>query len=789
MQLQPDGGSGAVLARRRPVLAAVLVALAAGMATHASAQSVALEEITVTAQKREQRLEDVPISVSVTTGESISDQNIVSLYDLANNTPAFSVVQGGPSDVLVIRGVFSGNNAGFEQAVGTFVDGIYHGRSRFTRAAFLDVERIEVLRGPQSTFFGMNAIAGALNISTRRPGDQFEGFVSALYEPDHGEYDAMLALGGPLTDTLGLRIALKKWGMSDGWITTLGGQDGPQGDDLFGRATLVWEPNEAFTASLKVEAGQADHDVSRPTQLVHCPPDPASFPAGARGFCPAALAAGDDTVLDDRRSLGPGGENDSLDTREYVLTLDLETHGHNLTSITGWSEYDFESRLEIDGTSLRLFNVFVDEGYEQLSQEFRIASPSGGRFEYMGGVYWQEDEIDASQEFTYYFLTPVISGIPPFAAIVPYLPIASQNRFQQEDETISVFGSLTWNVSDAVRVAAGLRWMKVDKDFTQQISFATGTQDFGGLVGFPANVATLGDAVGTTLRLAKPGLIVLSRSDDEVLPSINVQFDVGADAMLYASYARGFKAGGFDAQSTLGNPALLPYSPEMVDAFEVGLKGTWFGGALQTSLALFRSEYDDLQESTSQLQGAAVIFAVSNVAAMRSQGMELEARWAITERVSAEASLVYLDARYESYPNAGCTAAQTVAVAPASCTQDLSGRHRPFSPEFSGNLRLRHLQPLSARLQLRSEVGLYFTDGYFLAGDLDPALVQDSYASVDARLSLGSPDDRWDVSVIGKNLTDRTILGWGSDQPTSPGSFIVLRDRPRSIAIQARYRW
>lgn len=789
MQLQPDGGSGAVLVWQRPVLTAAFVALAVSMATHASAQSVALEEVTVTAQKREQRLEDVPISVSVTTGEALSDQNIVSLYDLANNTPAFSVVQGGPSDVLVIRGVFSGNNAGFEQAVGTFVDGIYHGRSRFSRAAFLDVERVEVLRGPQSTFFGMNAIAGALNISTRRPGDRFEGFVSALYESDHGEYDAMLAFGGPLTDTLGLRIALKKWGMSDGWITTLGGQDGPQGDDLFGRATLVWEPNEAFTASLKVEAGQADHDVSRPNQLVHCPPDPASFPAGPRGFCPAALAAGDDTVLDDRRSLGPGGENDLLDTREYVLTLDFETHGHNLTSITGWSEYEFESGLEIDGTSLRLFNVFVDEGYEQLSQEFRIASPSGGRFEYMGGVYWQEDEIDASQEFTYYFLTPVISGRPPFAAIVPYLPIASRNHFRQEDETISAFGSLTWNVSDAVRVAAGLRWMKVDKDFTQRISFATGTQDFGGLVDFPANVATLGNTVGTTLRLATPGLIVLSRSDDEVLPSVNVQFDVGSDAMLYASYSRGFKAGGFDAQSTLGNPALLPYSPEMVDAFEVGLKGTWFGGALQTSLALFRSEYDDLQESTSQLQGAAVIFAVSNVAAMRSQGMELEARWAITENLSADASLVFLDARYESYPNAGCTAAQTVAVAPASCTQDLSGRHRPYSPDFSGNLRLRHLRPLFARLQLRSEVGLYFTDGYFLAGDLDPALVQDSYASVDARLSLGSPDDRWDVSVIGKNLTDRTILGWGSDQPTSPGSFIVLRDRPRSIAIQARYRW
>ncbi|NOY17579.1 MAG: TonB-dependent receptor [Gammaproteobacteria bacterium] len=753
------------------------------------AQDTVLEEVIVTAQKREQNLQEVPISVAVISGEVISNQNLVSLQDLAYNTPAVTVIQGGPSDRLSIRGVFSGNNVGFEQSVGMFVDGVYKGRSRYSRSLFMDVERVEILKGPQSTFFGNSAIAGALNITTRKPGDRFEGYVSALYEPNHGEYNAEAAFGGPISDTLGARIAIKKWGM-DGYVKTLGtatNEDGPQGDDIYGRTTLVWAPSENFDASLKVELGKTDTGVSRPNQLFQCPPDPALFPSPG-GFCSVALAAGDNVVLDKKRSLGPGGEGDVLKTRDYVLTLNYENRGHIFTSITGFSNMDFRSKLEIDVTSQKLFNVFVDENYDQFSQEFRVASPTGKQFEYLGGVYYQEGDLVSSQQFTFFFLTPVISRIPPFAPLVPYLPFAQETGFDQSDKTYSVFGSLTWNISDALRLAVGVRWMKVKKDATQRVSFGTGTRDYGGRVAFPPAVAPLGDVFGAMLARAR--VVPLSRSDSDLMPSVNVNYDVNDDVMVYSSYAQGFKAGGFDAQDTKGDPDGLPFAPEFVDAYEIGMKSLWLDGALKLNLALFRSEYQDLQESASQLQGDAIIFAVSNVASMTSQGIELETQWAITDRLNANLSFTYLDAKYNDFPDAGCTAAQAVATPPGTtCVQDLSGRSRPFSPDYSGNLRLQYVHPLPRNLRLLGELGVYFTDGYFLAGDLEPVLTQDSYTKFDARLSLGSADGRWVLSLIGKNLSDELILNWGSDQPTSPGSYVALIERPRNIAIQGQYRW
>ncbi len=753
------------------------------------AQDAVLEEVIVTAQKREQNLQVVPISISVIDGETISNQNYVSLIDLVKNVPALTVVKGGPSDNLYIRGVGSGNNAGFEQSVGIFVDGVYKGRSRYSRSIFMDVERVEILKGPQSTFFGNSAIAGALNITARKPGDVWEGYVTALYEPNHGEYNLEAAFGGPLSDTLKGRIAVKKWGM-DGYVKTLGmakNEDGPQGGDIYGRATLVWTPNENFAATFKVETGKSDLDTSWPNQLFRCPPDPTLFPVPG-GFCSVALAAGDNVVLDKKSSLGPGGEGDVLKTQDYVLTLNYENWGHTFTSVTGFSTMDFEEKLDIDVTSQKLFNVFVSEDYDQFSQEFRIASPTGKRFEYLGGVYYQAGDLVSSQQFTFFFLTPLIASIPPFAPLVPYLPIDQQTSFDQNDKTYSIFGSLTWNLSDALRLVAGLRWMEVKKDATQRIAFGTGAEDYGGFVPFPSAVAPLGNAFGA--MLARVRVVPLSRSDSDLMPSLGVNYDISDDAMVYASYAQGFKAGGFDAQDSKGDPDGLPFAPEFVDAYEIGMKSLWLDGALKFNLALFRSEYQDLQESASQLQGDAIIFAVSNVAAMTSQGIELETQWAITDRFVANLSFTYLDAAYDDFPNAGCTAVQTVATPPGTtCEQDLSGATRLFSPDYSGNLRLKYVYPLPGSLRLLGELGIYFSDDYLLAGDLDPVLVQDSYTKFDARLSLGSADGRWDLSLIGKNLSDELILNWGSDQPTSPGSYVALIERPRSIAIQMRYRW
>ena len=178
------------------------------------AQGNVLEEVVVTAQKREQSLQDVPISVAVTSGESIEKQNLTDLGELAAQTPNIIITDAPGSDQLYIRGVGSSINGGFEQSVGTFIDGIYHGRSRYSRGVLFDVERVELLRGPQSTYFGNNAIAGALSVISRKPGHELDGYVNVLFEPDDGERSVEFALGGPVTDTFGVRVATKIYGMS-----------------------------------------------------------------------------------------------------------------------------------------------------------------------------------------------------------------------------------------------------------------------------------------------------------------------------------------------------------------------------------------------------------------------------------------------------------------------------------------------------------------------------------------------------------------------------------------------
>lgn len=759
-------------------------------------QAAQSDDIVVTAQGRTERLQDVPISVQVVSGEQLQQQNLNSLEDVARNDPSVRVVGTiGRASSIFIRGVGSGNNPSFDQSVSTFVDGIYHGRGRMTASSFIDLERVEILRGPQSTFFGNNAIAGAFNILTRSEGDRFNGYARALYG-EHGEYAVEAAAGGPLSNVLGLRVAAIANGQ-DGWLRNVTtGRHSPEEDNLGGRISLSLRPSDRFEARLKVEATRNRND-GFIQQVDNCPPSaPFDVP---RGFCPGILASNLPTGFDNDRFARSLGEETRLDTFEAALTLNATLGRHTLSSITGYYQYDYNVNLDTDFQPGVLQQVSVPESYDQISQEIRLASPTGQRVEYLFGAYVQSDRITDDTNANFARLSPTIASRAPFAALVPLLPLGQRISFVQDEEVYSLFGSVTWNVTDRLRLSAGLRASWVHKDYDYSLVFGTATAPYGGILPLPAAIATLPNALGLGIATAFSD----ARTDNALMPSAQIQYRIGPEAMVYASYARGFKAGGFNYADISGNRANLPFEPEEVDAFELGLKSRLFDNRLLFNLTLFHSDYRNLQTSQTIANAAgAFVSLVRNAAASVSQGAELEFQWTPGDHFRVGGSLTYLDAYYSDYPGAPTTAfqqlqlAQCTAATPAPASacdafrlQNLSGAETQNAPDWSGSVSGAYTADLGSRLQLTGEVTVRFASPQYYSTVADPLSRDDGFVRLDARLTLARRGG-WAFDIIGENLTDETIfnvllpLAGGS-----LGSRQASIQRPRHFAAQLRLEW
>ncbi len=291
------------------------------------------------------------------------------------------------------------------------------------------------------------------------------------------------------------------------------------------------------------------------------------------------------------------------------------------------------------------------------------------------------------------------------------------------------------------------------------------------------------------------GTLALAREDSDFMPNVNLQWDLQQDMMLYASYTEGFKAGGYDQRNLFLDAQGGQFGPESVDAWELGLKSRLRDGDLLLNLALFRSDYDDLQVSTFD---GVVNFLVNNAATARTQGLEADLRWLLSDRVIVSGALALLDAQWSSFPNAQCTAVGLATAPSAQCrvdaatgllVQDLSGAQLLMSPDYSGNLSVEHFLPLSGGLEVQSQLLVYFEDDKYLAADNDPATLQERFAKLNLRVALVSPDG-WELALVARNLTDELTSSHSEDLPLrSVNSFFRLTDRPRTVALQGQYRF
>jgi iron complex outermembrane recepter protein len=687
------------------ILSAIFAFSCAAASHHAAAQ---LEEVIVTAQKRAESLQDVSVSVSVISGEKLANVAITRIEDMSAYIPNLTLSETAIGTQLFVRGIGSGINQGFEQSVGTYVDGVYYGRAQLTRSPFFDMERIEVLRGPQVTLFGNNSIGGALSLNTSKPTNEVEASISVLYEPENNEREYIIIGNTPLNDWASARFAYRKYDFGGYVENVFTGDDGPDRNFDTARLTFMIEPTDSLTATLKLEHSTFDTN-GRQISIFGGLANTYGIGSSSTGN---TYAGSNPTVPDNEMTLAdvynssafsmPGdpdflqfspdgderysnGEHSQNTTNNVTLaaTWSLDS-GYELSGTMSYLEYQYDELCDCDFSALELINYYTAEDFEQKSFEFRFSSPGNQTFDVMGGFYVHEDTLAYDDNLVMgpegnpisTLANAVVSGIGLFVK-----DMNVPRTFDQDTSQQAAFGQLTWNMTDNIRLIAGARRSHYKKSAKRELQY---TDKYGTPYEFDDVVqADLFPGVPIELRALYVFDVVYStlfgtyRHDEEgtrekYVNSYNLiaEWDLSESVMLYVSKSYGFKAGGYDVRSNsatseetqsfggLDNGIKMPlnsigtfeFEDEKILSHELGIK-TRITENIELNAAYFYSEISDMQVSTFD---GSVSFNVSNAGKARTQGLELELRAALSENLLFTASFATLDFKFLDYPNGPC---------------------------------------------------------------------------------------------------------------------------------------
>ena len=809
-----------------PMLSASIATTLLGF-SGASAQESdvrSLEEIVVTAAYREQGLQDVPVSITAVTGEMMAQTAVQKAEDIQFLVPNFTLTETGIGTNAFIRGIGSGINQAFEQSVGTYIDGVYYGRAQQWRSPFLDIERVEVLRGPQSILFGKNSVAGALNITTARPTDEFEGSIGASYEMEHEETIIEGVLSGPITDSFRYRIAARTRELSGYMENATLGTDEPNREDWTVRGTLEWDVTDNLTATLKAEVGEFDVD-GRHIEII------GELPAAAGPFAGleynqiltgvfGADASVNNVVQDEIRS--SNGDFSYNDSETYVLTLDWGLGSHDLKSITAWSNFEYDEFCDCDFTGANVFGAALQESYDQFSQEFRLSSPVGERFDYIVGLYYQTSDHEYTDQIVVdqaSVLVPAINAQSPGSGDA----VAGTQAARQagvENDVLSAFAQFNWHITEAFTLQLGARVTQDERDGFRTMEIVS--QDFSALP--PAQIAAplvygglfgitstnLNDLVQSGVpQLSVPaGALLLglgalpvdgNRDVTKTSPEVKLVWDAGDNTLLYLSWAEGFKSGSFDFRANNRN-----FYPDMATSFEfddeeasnIELGGKFlFGRSFELNAALFFTEYDDLQIS---IFDGVLGFNVGNAASAEIQGLEFDMRWAATDFLDITGGLAFLDFEFTDFENGQCYFGAIPDVdLDGDGTAELcsyTGNSNQLVSDVQGNIAFDFRFPIGSNLVLGALFDVFYTSEYDASATFDPALVQDAYTMLNARVSLGARSGRWEVAALARNLTDEKVLTFGGDTPLAGSTFgaksnYALFGRGQTLSLQGTLRF
>lgn len=773
------------------IIAAVPVGAQQGSNRGAAA---GLEEIVVTARKREEVLADVPISITAIAGDVLQEGNIRDLSQLSSLIPSFHFGESvSGNDAIYLRGLGSGVNFGFENTVGQVYDGFFVGRSRLGRGAFMDVQQIEVLKGPQGALIGKNTSAGAVNTRWRKPTDQFEAYITPTWEFEGDEgYTLQGALAGPIAGDFRGRLAFRydnKDGFMDN-VTT--GRKVMAFESPSIRATADWRPSDEFNATLFYQYSEQTR-IGRTFEFAKCSPDVAA----------ALLPFGEDCTINLRTSQGQfdpqtGNPLDwASDMKSHFagLTLNQQFSAGTLTSLTGFSRFSTNDLTGAAWVANQANVTRFQETYEQWSQELRFVNSDGGAVDYIVGAYLQHvPQQDVYRPIDLFRSAAIVGSLGSILAAVP--PPARVYRSNllsaQKVRSRALFGELTWNFAPQWDLTLGARFTQEKKEIDHRV--------------FQTAIGTTGPVIRPLASPLFPPasnthVVNEERTEDQFTPNATLRWRPDDDTMLYATYSTGFKGGGFDALNTQNQASIatLQFEDEQVTALEAGGKFTFPTQRVQLNVAAFRSEFDDLQVTTITFNPVTGNneFRTANAASAITQGVEADIQWRPMPRLAFSAAAAYLDAFFDNYPDAPCfekqTTAQGCVPVRGNLAQNLNGKELTFSPDWKFSVDGRYFHPLTNGMELSFLVRGSYTDRFLLQLDQDPDHFQGSYFKVDTTIGLSSGDGRWKVELIGRNLTNELTANFGNDDiassnPQSTSSFFTI-DPPRSYTLQFTMRF
>jgi iron complex outermembrane receptor protein len=690
-----------------------------------------LEVVVVTALKREESIQDVPAAVTAVSGESLAELSRRGIAELGAVVPSVSFSEGNGEAQIYIRGI--GSNligTGADPSVAINIDGVYLGRSEMGLTQFLDVDRVEVLRGPQGTLYGRNATGGAINIVSLMPTQTREGYVSGLVGAFSNK-ELRAAVGGPIAPTLSFRIA-GRYQEDDGYTRNL--STGSSVDDSnikASRGVLQWEPAEALRIRL---IGDYSEFSSGNTSLR---PLDSTGAATVLGAVPTAFG-------DTRNDLQTFSDWTS---KGITATLDWRLANATLTSISAYRPFSSRFNLNTDGTEIDITRSTIELDTDQYSEELRLAG-DWRRLKWIVGAYYLKEDKHATFGVTRVNLVPGRSFILP-----------AENHGVAK----AAFFEGTYSFTDRFSLVAGVRYSDEDKtdDLRFHVVLENPTID-------PGNDWLNG--VFTTRDL---GNVVAQRQgrDDwqSWTPKFGLNYRLSGDALLYASYTEGFKSGGFNDTS----PANPPYGPENVTSYEVGAKSRWPDAGLRLNAAVFQYDYSDLQV-LAYLNG---LNLVTNAANSKVRGLEIDAEWNPIRVASLGLSLALLDAKYDKFlaTYGICSTYAITVVQDASCIGDnlvtglpivagspriidASGHRLNNAPRTKGTLYSSYSFVLPASGSITAYAQVAHQSEIFFNPANDAAGRQPGVTTVDVRLSYLSASRHLGASLFGKNLTDQDYL-------------------------------
>ncbi|WP_309091869.1 TonB-dependent receptor [Phenylobacterium sp.] len=790
-----------------------------------------IDEIVVTAQKREQSLQDVPIVVTSVSGELLRDAGVRDIRELTVLTPGLTVTSTSNETIVTarVRGVGTvGDNPGLESSVGVVIDGVYRPRNGVSFGDLGEVTRIEVLKGPQGTLFGKNTSAGVINIITAGPTEDVQA-QSEVTVGDYEQFGFTSSLSGPITDGVTGRIfaaARSRNGYQD--IITGPGPRGQHDDNNQNfytvRGQLQFEPTEDITFRLIADYTKRNEDCCVGTQLF-VGSDPNSRARMIEAVRPGSLDL--TSTPFDRLGYANRPTDQRVEDRgvsgelTWRLTPDMA-----LTSITAWRKWNAETGQDSDFTAADLVYRPNDGsnrvGFKQFSQELRLAGEAvDGRLNWLVGGFYAEEDLDTRSVLNYgadyyaYYAGRVLGGAPALIGLRPgtifQQGAGSDDRYAQDGKTWALFTNNSFAITDALELTVGLRYTKDKKTLvtdynTTGAACDQGEAAFGALLGAGLPAATVQRIVGGLCLNSQNndfddlGVTTQKRTEEEVTGTAKLAYRWNDDVMTYASYSRGYKAGGFNLdreQAIALTPAGTPnftadpdtsFRGEFVDSYELGAKTSWLNNSLLLNAALFYQKYEDFQLNT--FVGTA--FVVETLPKVTSRGVDVDFIYLPpVEGLTFQGGVTYAETEIGEFGPA-----DLLNPSRFSSLRRLPGAQLSFAPRWSASLATSYEREVFSGLKFRANLSGKYTSRYNTGSDLHPVKEQDAMVLVNGRVGLGAEDESWTVELWANNLFDKNYLQVGFNGPYQVDEandaisvYNAFLGAPRTVGATLRFKY